>query len=138
MSNAFYDGIENEKGFEGRMPILGVGSYTVELVNLGFRHSVRQDKDYLEAVFNIVESTNAAFPAGTSACVQIWPAPFNIHKRKLKALVQAFLPGKNVTSKLCDEIIKEDLLAGAKIRVTVSPNGKGYAEPTYHPYNEAA
>lgn len=127
----FFKGIENQEAFEGRSPRLGLGNYLAEVVGMHMRHSEPQAKDYLEVLFTLLESDSPGFPAGSEACIQIWEAPYNIHKRKAKALMEALLPGKKVTEEECDEAIQEDLLTGRKLRIKMTNNAKGYLEPTF-------
>lgn len=132
--NELFDGMDDVDSFEGRIPKLGLGTFAVEITEASVVHSKKYDKDYFQVNFQILESDAPGFSVGSEACVQIWPAKFKIHQRKIKALVEAALPGKEVTAKLCNTLVKEGLLAGEKLRVRVVKNGKGYPEPEYKAY----
>lgn len=127
----FFEDIDDVDTFDGRAPRLGLGNYVVEVVNMGIRYSKTQEKDYTEILFKILESDASGFPVGSEACIQVWPAKFKIHLRKIKSFVEAALPGVKVTAKLCGKIVSEDLLAGHKLRIRVQNNAKGYPEPAY-------
>ncbi len=134
-SDSFFDGIEDvdayDGGESGRAPIVGLGKYLVEIVGMSVKKSPKIQKTYAEITFKIEESSNDAHPAGTEGCVQIWHAKFNYHQKKFKALVEAAYPSKKVTQKFCDQLLAEDLLSGARLRITVTKNSGGYPEPAY-------
>ncbi len=127
----FFDGVDGVEAYENRTPLLGLGTFLVEVVGTHLKHSTRQSKDYFQVDFKIKESDAPGFAVGTEACIQIWPATFQIHLRKIKALVEAALPGKKVTAKLCSQLVEEDLLCGAQLRIVVTKNAGGYPEPEY-------
>ena len=134
----FFTDIESEKAYGGdRAPRLeALGEYVLEVVNLGFRTSQKQAKDYFEGVFTVVKSTNEMHPEGSNCVIQIWPTDFSYHKKKLKAMLAALCPGKKITAELAKKIVDEALLDGEKLRVKVSKNSGGYSEPMYSAYVE--
>lgn len=127
-ADEFFDGIEDEEAYEGRVPRLGLGVFEAEVKGTSVRRSENHRKDYFEFGFELLDSDSPGFPEGSEACVQVWEAPYKIHLKKLKGMLQAFFPDRELTGKLCAKLIKEDLLCGKKIFIRCYNNSKGYPE----------